>query len=140
MMYSADAQSHSSNTSLRAALVDTNDHSVVSLERLQRQLLLGLDTLLPQLDHFSREDLLGRGGRIDTVGLDGDDDTTTDLEELMCVQSNNTGLVWLGNVGENAVDHAHDRTVGSHVDQVTSTPVGEFDRENRTGGTDNVCN
>jgi hypothetical protein len=62
-------------------LVYTDNHGVVTLERLKRQLLLGLDAHLPQLGNFLCEDGFGRGGRVDTVGLDGDDDTTTNLEE-----------------------------------------------------------
>ena len=54
---------------------------MVSLEGLEGQLLLGLDTHLPQLGDFLREDGLGSGGRVDTVGLDGDDDAASDLEE-----------------------------------------------------------
>jgi hypothetical protein len=63
------------------ALVDADDHGVVTLERLERQLLLGLDAHFPQLGDFLCEDSFGRGGRVDTVGLDGDDDAAADLEE-----------------------------------------------------------
>jgi hypothetical protein len=63
------------------SLVHTNNHGVVTLERLERQLLLWLDAHFPQLGDFLCEDGFGRGGRVDTVGLDGDDDAATDLEE-----------------------------------------------------------
>ena len=66
---------------LFCALVNTNDHRMVALEGLEGQLLLGLDAHLPQLGDFLCEDGFGRGGRVDTVGLDGDDDAATDLEE-----------------------------------------------------------
>ena len=131
---------------LGAALVDTNDHSVVTLERLEGKLLLGLDTHLPQLGDFLGENGLRCGGRVDTVSLDGDDDTTADLQEVTSIHSNDTSLVGLGNVGEDAVDHADEHTVlegvtgilnngddvcavGGHVDQITARAVGELNSE-----------
>jgi hypothetical protein len=54
---------------------------VVTLEGLEGQLLLGLDAHLPQLGDFLCEDGFRCSGRVDTVGLDGDDDTSADLEE-----------------------------------------------------------
>lgn len=68
-------------TRLLLALVNTDNHSVVTLERLERELLLGLDAHLPELGDFLCEDGFRRGGRVDTVGLDRDDDASTDLEE-----------------------------------------------------------
>jgi hypothetical protein len=63
------------------SLVNTDNHGVVTLEGLKSQLLLGLDAHLPQFRDFLSEDGLGCGSRVDTVGLDGDDDTTADLQE-----------------------------------------------------------
>lgn len=54
---------------------------MVTLERLKGQLLLGFDAHVPQLGNFRCEYGLGSGSRIDTIGLDGDDDTSTDLQE-----------------------------------------------------------
>lgn len=142
---------------LSRSLVDTGNHGVVSLERLKSKLLLGLDALLPELDDFSCEDGLGGGGRVDTVGLDGDEDTTADLEEEMGVETDDTGLVGLGNIGKDAVDHADEHAVlervtgildngddvcavSGHVDQIATTAVGELDGVDGTGGTDNVSN
>ena len=45
----------------------------------------GHDILGPKLLDFSSKDCLWCCGTIDTVGLDGNDDTTANLEELMCV-------------------------------------------------------
>lgn len=133
-------------TTLFGALIDTNDHGVVTLEGLKSQLLLGLDAHLPQLGNFLGEDSLGCGSRVDTVGLDGDDDTTADLQEETSVETDDTGLIGLGNVGKDAVDHADEHTVlegvtgilndrddvcavGGHVDQITTGAVGELDSE-----------
>lgn len=49
----------SSSPNLLSAGVDTNDHGVVSLERLKGELLLGLDALLPKLLDLASEDSLG---------------------------------------------------------------------------------
>jgi hypothetical protein len=71
------------------------------------------------------------------------------------VQTNNTGLIGLRNIGKDAVDHADQHAVlervtgilnngddvgavGSHVDQITTGAVGEFNSENSSLGTNNV--
>lgn len=79
-------------------LVDTNNHGVVSFEGLEGKLLLRLDALLAQLLDLAGEDGLRRCGRVDTVGLDGDDDTTANLKEEMGVHADDTGLIGLGNI------------------------------------------
>jgi hypothetical protein len=101
---------------------------VVSLEGLKGQLLLGLNALLSQLLDFSGENGSRSGGGIDTVGLDGDNDTTTNLEEQMGVQADDTSLITvhglarhdtntervnvrLGNISKDAVDHADEHAV-----------------------------
>lgn len=147
----------SSSFNLLGPGVDTDDHSVVSLEGLESKLLLGLDALLPKLLDLTREDGFGRCGRVDTAGLDGDHDTTTNLEELVGVETDDTGLIGLGNVGENAVDHADEHavlervtgvlddgddvgTVGGHVDEISAGTVGELDGEDGTGRTNDIGN
>jgi hypothetical protein len=145
---------------------------VVTLEGLERKLLLGLDAHLPQLGNFLCEDGFGRGGRVDTVGLDGDDNTTTDLEEeTSCdtlavklkreemgrhtIQANNTGLIGLRNIGEDAINHADEHAVlervtsvldnwddvcavRGHVDQITSRAVGKLDSEDGSLGSNDI--
>jgi hypothetical protein len=120
------------------------------------------------------EDGFGRGGRVDTVGLDGDDDTTTDLEEETSwntlamseevdmirghtIQTDNTGLIGLRNVGEDAVDHADEHTVlermtrildngddvcavSGHVDQITSRAVRELNGKYSSLRSDDIGN
>ena len=88
---------------------------MVTLEGLKSKLLLGLDAHLSQLGDFLCEDGLGGSSRVDTVGLDGDDDTTSNLKEESGVETNDTGLIGLGNVGENAVDHADEHAVLQRV-------------------------
>ena len=147
----------SSSPNLLSTGVNTNNHGVVSLERLQGKLLLGLDALLPKLLDLASEDSLRRGSRVDTAGLDGDHDTTTNLEELVGVETNDTGLIGLGNVGEDAVDHGDEHAVlegvtgvlhdgndvgavGGHVDEIATRTVGELDSEDGTSRTDDIGN
>jgi len=142
---------------LCCALVDTSDHGVISLEGLKGKLLLGLDALLSHLLHLTGEDGLGGSSRVDTVGLDGNKNTTADLQEQVSVETDDTGLIGLGNIGEDAVDHADEHTVlervtgvlddgddvgtvGSHVDKITAGTVRELDGVNGTSGSDDISN
>lgn len=117
---------------------------MVSLVRLQGELLERLDSLLTQLLDLSGEHGLGVDGGVDTVGLDGDDDATLVLEEHVGVEGDDTGLVGLGDIGEDAVDHADEHAVllgvsgvlddgddvGSllgHGDELSAGSVGELD-------------
>lgn len=130
---------------------------MVTLEGFKGKLLLGLDAHLPQLGDFLGEDGLRCGSRVDTVGLDGDDDTTADLQEETSVETDNTGLIGLGNVGEDAVDHADQHTVlegvtgilnngddvcavGGHVDQITTRAVRELNCEDGSLRTNDIGN
>ena len=130
---------------------------MVPLERLQSKLLFRLDALLPKLGDLAGEDGLGGGGRVDTAGLDGDDHTTSNLEELVGVETDDTGLIGLGNIGEDAVDHADEHavlegvtgilddgddvgTVGGHVDEISAGAVGELDGEDGSLGADDISN
>lgn len=80
---------------------DTSDtYSVISLVRLQSELLLGEELLLPQLLDLHGEDLLRWRGGVNAVGLDGDEHTTTLLQEELGVQGDDTSLVGLGNTTE----------------------------------------
>ena len=57
------------------------------------------------------EDGLGLGSGVDTTGLDRDDEVTASLQEMMRVEGNDTGLIWLGNIGKDAVNHADQHSV-----------------------------
>ena len=130
---------------------------MITLERLEGKLLLRLDAHVPQLSDLLSEDGLRCGGRVDTVGLDGDDNTTANLQEVAGVHTNDTGLVGLGNVGEDAVDHANKHAVlkgvtgilddgddvcavGGHVDQITTGAVGELDGKDGSLGANDIGN
>lgn len=75
------------------------------------KLELRLDGLCAHLLDFAGEDLSSGGRRVDTVGLDGDEDTTTDFEEPVGVHGNNTGLIRLGNIGKDNIDHGDNHAV-----------------------------
>lgn len=83
--------------------------------------------------------------------------TTTLLQEHVCVETNDTGLIGLGDVGKDDIDHADEHPVlhgvtsvlnnrddvgalCSEADQVASTAVRELHSVDNTGGADNVGN
>ena len=136
-------------------LVDTGHYTVVTFERLKSQLFLGLDLLLSHLLDLLGEHDLGLGRTVDTVGLDTDNNTTLFLEEHVGVEANNTGLVGLGNIGKDSIDHGHEHTVaervsgvldngddvgtvGGHANQVTAGTVRELNGIDVSGRSDNV--
>src|ERR1700753_4196587 len=84
---------------------------MISLKWLESQLLLGLDPLLSQLDHLPREHSLWRRCRINAIRLDTDDHAAANLQELMGVEPNDTRLIRLCDVGEDAVYHRHQHAV-----------------------------
>lgn len=82
--------------------------------------------------------------------LNGNDEVASVLEEVLGIDADNTGLVGLGNIGEDGVNHGHEHAVlervsgilnnrddvGSllgSVDQITARTVGELD------GVDHAC-
>lgn len=84
---------------------------MVTLIRFKRELFLWLDALLAHVVHFRGKDLCCRRGRVDTVCLDGDDDGSSLLEEVVGVECNDTCLVGLGDVGKDHVDHLQEHAV-----------------------------
>lgn len=130
---------------------------MVTLEGLQSQLLLRLDLLVTHLLDLTGEHNLRGSCAVDTVGLDGDQSTTAILQEHVGVETDDTGLVGLGNVGEDGINHRHEHAVAervtgilnngddvgavsSHANQVTAGTVGEFNSVNVAGGANNVGN
>jgi hypothetical protein len=72
---------------------------------------LWLDTLFSHNVDFTSKDLCGGCGRIDTVCLDGDDDSTTVLEEVVGVEGNDTCLIGLSDIGKDDIDHLDEHSV-----------------------------
>ena len=69
------------------------------------------------------------------------------LDEHACVQAQDSGLIWLGNIGEDHIDHGYEHSVllgmsgvfndGNdvspflcHVDKISSTSLGELNSIN----------
>lgn len=121
----------------------------------QSELELGLDGLCSHLLDLVGKDLSGRRSAVDTVGLDGDEDTTANLEEPVGVHGDDTGLVGLGNIGKDDIDHGDNHAVagrltgilnngddvgslGSHGDEITAGSRRELDGVDVAGGTDKV--
>merc|ERR1711988_95503 len=91
--------------------VDARDDSVITVVRLERELLLRLALLLLQLvDLASENDLRGRR-RVNAVRLDRHDEPAAVLEEHVRVQRNNAGLIRLRDIAEDDVDHADEHAV-----------------------------
>lgn len=84
---------------------------MVSLVGLQCQLFPRLEVGLLQLLDFSSVDGFWNGRRVDTGSLDGDDGISTILEEVRSIEGYDTGLVWLGYVGKDGVDHGEQQPV-----------------------------
>jgi hypothetical protein len=70
---------------------------VITLVRFQGELFPRLDHLSLELLYFLGKDGLSRCRRVDTAGLDGDDDVSLVLQEVVSVQTDNTSLIGLGN-------------------------------------------
>ncbi|KAF1750829.1 hypothetical protein GCK72_017380 [Caenorhabditis remanei] len=86
--------------------IDSNHDSVVSLVWFQCDLLEWLELLLLQLVDFSGEDGLWLGCAVNAVSFDGDDGMSTVFKEVLCVEGNNTSLIWLSDIREDDIDHS----------------------------------
>mmetsp|Transcript_26151 Transcript_26151/g.43769 ORF Transcript_26151/g.43769 Transcript_26151/m.43769 type:complete len:327 (-) Transcript_26151:93-1073(-) len=128
---------------------------MITLVRLQRQLLRGLEALLLKLLHLTRKHRLRRGRGINAVRLDGDDELASGLQEELCVVAEDTGLVGLRDISEHHVNHADQHAVLhgvtgildngdhicallGHVHQVTSGALRELNCVHETGGSDQI--
>lgn len=131
--------------------------SLVSVKHTQGKLELRLDTVCAHLLDFAGKDLSRGSGTVNTVGLDGDQDTATGLEEPVGIHGNDTGLVGLGNIGEDDVHHGDNHTVasgltsilnngdhvgalGSHTDKVTARARRELNSVDEAGRANKVSN
>lgn len=128
---------------------------MITFERLESQLLLWLDSFVPHLLYFVGEDHLGFRRTVNTVGLNTDNNPTLGLEEHVRVQTDNTRLIGLGNIGKNGVNHGHEHTVAErvsgildngndiravsrHANQVTTRAMREFNSVDVASGSNNI--
>jgi len=78
----------------------TGNHGMVSLVRLQRDLLDGFEVVFSQRLDLAGEYLGRRGNRVDTTRFDRNHGMTTVFEEVMSVHSNDTSLIRLSDIGK----------------------------------------
>lgn len=88
-----------------------DDDGVVAFVGLEGDLFAGFELVLFQLLDLAGKDGLWGGGRVDAVGLDGDHKVAAVLEKVLGVEGDDAGLVWLGNVCKDGVDHTDDHSV-----------------------------
>jgi len=133
-----------------------NHHGVISLVRFQRELLERFKVFRLQFAHFASKDGFRGRRAVNAGGLDGNDGVAAIFQKVVRIQCHNAGLIGLGDIGKDGVDHAEQHAVlervsgvfdnGNNVgallgdaEQVASGAVGEFDRVDRARGTDNVA-
>jgi hypothetical protein len=76
--------------------VTQKQRTVITLVRFQSELFPRLDHLSLKLLYFLSKHGLGRCSRVDTAGLDGDDDVSLVLQKVVGVQTDDTSLIGLG--------------------------------------------
>lgn len=135
----------------------TKRYWLLDVKHTQGKLELGLDGLSSHLLDLVGEDLSSGSSAVDTVGLDGDENTTADLEEPVGVHGDNTGLIGLSNIGKDDIDHGDDHAVtgrltgvlnngnnvgslGGHGDEITAGSGRELDGVDVASRTDDVSN
>ena len=84
---------------------------MVTLVRLQRQLLQRLKLLLLQLLHLRRKHSLRRGRRVDARRLDRNDAVASVLQEVLGIDADDTRLIRLRHIREDGVHHTDENTV-----------------------------
>jgi len=130
---------------------------MVAMVRLEGQLFLGFATGLLEPVALGGVNDIGGGGGVNAVSLDGDDELASVLQEHVGIQSNNTGLIGLGNIREDDVHHADQhavtqrltgifddrddvRSLLGHVGQITAGTVRELDGVNNAFRANHVGN
>lgn len=96
---------------MKSYALHTCHHCVVTLVRLQSDLLDRLELAFPQDIDLPREYSLRGRGRVDTAGLDGDDNVPARLQEVLGVVGNDTGLVGLSDIGEDNIHGGEEHPV-----------------------------
>lgn len=123
--------------------IHTCDDNVITLIWLQCHLIDGTELLLSEDLDFVGVDDLWCDGRVDTGSLDSNDEVTAVLDEHSSVEAENTGLIWLSDIGEDDINHRYEHsvllgmsgilnngddicTLLSHVDEIATDTLGEF--------------
>lgn len=142
--------------------IHSTDDNMVSFVWLEGDSLDWSEFLLLKLFDLGGVDDLWGESRINAGSLDGNDKVASVLDELGGVETENTSLIWLGNICEDNVDHWHKHSiflwmsgvlddwndVGSllgHVDEVSAGSLGELDGvdaslwANQVGDVGNGC-
>jgi len=111
---------------------------------LEGQLFLRLAFGFLELVTFGSVNNIGRGGGVNAISLDGNDEVATVLEEHIGIKGNDTSLIGLGDIGEDDVDHTDQHAVAEglasifddgddvrallgHVGEIAAGAVGELD-------------
>ena len=132
-----------------------NHHSMVPLIRLQSKLFQRLEILTLQLGNLPPKHRLRCRRRINTRSLNRNHRMSPILQKVMRIQSHNSCLIGLGNIGKYTIDHTDEHAVfegmtrvfddgndvGSgfgNVEEVASRSVGEFNGVDGSLGADNV--
>jgi hypothetical protein len=76
---------------------------MITFVRFKGQLFLRFYHLFLHLLYFTSKHYFGGGGRIDTVGFDGDHNVTIVFKEVMSIEGDDSSLIWLRNIGKTVV-------------------------------------
>lgn len=130
-------------SSLRWWPEDADYDCMVTFVWLQCDLFLWFQFVSLQFLYLGGEHGLWLRGRIDTRRLYRNHKVAAIFQEILGVQRNDTGLIWLGDIGEYCVNHTDQHpvfvwmpsifdnwnNVGAffgHIDQVTARPMRKF--------------
>ena len=91
---------------------------MISFVRFEGHLFHGSKLLFLQILDLVGENLLGREGGVDAVGLDGDHEVASVLHEHGGVEAEDSSLIGLSDIGENSVDHVEEHSVFLGVSSV----------------------
>lgn len=136
-------------------LVLSCDDCVVPVELLDWELLFWCEALFSQdVDLTCKDDFWSHCG-VDTAGLDRDDTEASLFEEVAGILAYNSGLIWLGDITEDAVNKWDKMTIVprvrsvaeygdniwallGNVEKITSTSWAELHSVHHACSSDNV--
>lgn len=140
---------------LGSGSVHASDDSVISFIRLESHHVYRAEVLLLESLYLILVDDLGGEGGVNTGSLDGNNEMSSVLDEHMGVVSQDSSLIGLGDISEDTVDHRYKHSIFlgvssifndrddvstflSHVDEITSDTLGEFNGVDVTLGSDEI--